>query len=1223
MKRMILLMLLGLGSFYSKAQETKAQDSIVSRIVLVGDAGAMINGQHPVALGIKKHIPLDKKTLILYLGDNLYKTGLPDDAYVGYAEARAVLDSQLVIVENTPARIIMIPGNHDWNNGGRHGYQAILREQNYVNLLGKENVQYFPVDGCPGPVEVPLSKDVTLVIFDSQWFLHPYDKPGIESDCPYKTRTEVLTQLTDIFTKNAGKLVILACHHPFKSTGIHGGYFSVKQHIFPFTDKWKNLYLPLPVIGSIYPISRSVFGSPQDIPHPVYQNMIRDIEVVAKAHPNVIFVAGHDHNLQMIKDSNYHYILSGSGSKLSRVAKSRKTMYAAMEHGFATLEVSANKNVRVAFYISQVDSLKKDYDSSILNFAKAPVALVDSAKKLETVAVADAVEKTSVTVPASKQYGNAGTLQRWVLGNNYRKEWSTPVTMKVFHLNTERGGFKITGMGGGKQTKSLRLQDKDGREWSLRTIDKDPEAAIPENFRNSIAEELVQDMISAAHPYAPLAIPDLAKAANIPVPKPEIFFVPDDPALGFYQRIFANTVCLLEERDPTIDGTEGRSTAKVLQNMIADNDHVVAQHAVLKARLLDMLIGDWDRHFDQWKWGQTDTGKGKLYYPIPRDRDQAFFNSDGLLLWYASQQQVPFLKGFRKNISRVGWFNFSARDFDRIFLNALPASAWRNTISQFQSQITDQVIETAVNKMPPEVVSFSGPSIIKKLKSRRDNMMKKGMRYYKFMSDYTNIVGTNEREYFHITSADSGLRVVVYGRNDKVDTGFKFYDRTFNVKETDELRLYGLNGNDLFYVDDNAKSKIKLRIIGGKGNDTFNIKGHVRNMLYDMKDSVNYVLSTNNTRMRMSTDPSVNDFDWVEYRYNEYRYPRLTAGFNPEDGLLVGAGFSRRSYGFRREPYATDQRIGVLYAPNRGAYRVRYTGDFIGVFGNNDLFLRGEVVNPTLNNFFGLGNNTEIDESKGIQFYRARYKYFEGDALLRLRVSEALKFAIGPTIYRYWYEPEDNRNKILEKPSLVEGLDSLGVYASKTYLGAKASIDINNLNSELFPTRGISWITELSSMAGMTSHSRNITRFTSDMAVYASLSYPAKLVAVMRLGGGHIFSKEFEYFQAMNLGANNFLRGFRKNRFSGRSLAYGSMELRARLFRSRSYIFPGDVGLVGFTDVGRVWMKDDPSKRWHNAYGGGFYYVPFNMVIVSATIAFSREEQLFNFSAGTKINITF
>lgn len=1202
------------------AAALQAQDTLLNRIILIGDAGALINGRHPVPAAVKKYIPLDKKTLVLYLGDNLYKEGLPDDAYVGYQEAKAVLDSQLVIVENTPARLIMIPGNHDWNNGGRQGYQAILREQNYVNILGKENVQYFPQGGCAGPVEVPLSQDVVLVVFDSQWWIHPYDKPQVESDCPSKTQTEVLTQLGDILTKNARKLVILACHHPFRSTGIHGGYFGWKQHLFPFTDMWKKFYLPLPVIGSIYPISRSVFGSPQDIPHPAYTNMIRDVEAVVKSHPNVIFVAGHDHSLQLIKDSSYHYIVSGSGSKTSRVAKSRKTMFISPEHGFATIDVSKNKNVDVSFYLTRPDSLEKAYSSHILDFSKLPVTPEDSSKKQEQ--VVNAVIKDTVTVRASKRYANPSVFQRLVLGENYRKEWSTPVNMRVFHISKEKGGFSITGLGGGKQTKSLKLKDKKGREWSLRTIDKDPESAIPQNFRNSFAEDVVQDMISAAHPYAPLAIPDLAAAVKVPVPRPEIFFVPDDPALGAYRNIFANTVCLLEERDPTIDSTESKSTPKVLEKMVQDNDHLVLQDAVLKARMLDMLIGDWDRHFDQWKWGEVDTGKGKLYYPIPRDRDQAFFNSDGLLLWYASQQLLPFLKGFRKDFNRIGWFNFSARDFDRVFLNKLSAAEWKNVLTAFRQELTDDVIEKAVRRMPPEIFTINGASIIKKLKSRRDKIVKTGMRYYRFLSENVNVVGSNEEEYFHVSSVDSGLRVIVYGRSGNVDTSFKMFDRTFRPGETDEVRLYGLNGNDLFYVDEHARSGIRLRIIGGKGNDTFDIKGNVKNFLYDMRDSVNYLLNTNRSRNMFSAEPSVNDFNWVEYRYNEHRFPRVTLGFNPDDRLLVGAGFSRKSYGFRKDPYATYQRLNATYAPAFGAYKVKYAGDFTKLLFGNDLVVNAEHVSPTLNNFFGLGNNTEIDKTKSIQYYRARYRFFASDVLIRKPVSPTLSVAAGPTFYHYWYDATDNRNKILERPSAI-GLDSASVNQNKSYLGAKGIIHINNLNSELFPTRGIQWNTELTVLSGITGNSGALTSLTSDMTVYASLSYPAKLVAVFRAGGGAIFNKNFEYFQALSLGANNYLRGFRKNRFSGSSVAYTSLELRARLFRSKWYILPGDFGLVGFNDLGRVWMRNESSRRWHYAYGGGFYYVPFNMVIVSATVGFSKEENLINLAAATKINITF
>ena len=143
------------------------------------------------------------------------------------------------------------------------------------------------------------------------------------------------------------------------------------------------------------------------------------------------------------------------------------------------------------------------------------------------------------------------------------------------------------------------------------------------------------------------------------------------------------------------------------------------------------------------------------------------------------------------------------------------------------------------------------------------------------------------------------------------------------------------------------------------------------------------------------------------------------------------------------------------------------------------------------------------------------------------------------------------------------------------------------------------------------------------MVIYASLKIPARVVGVIKFGAGHIINDSIDYFQALSLGQNHALRGFRKNRFSGNSLAYGSLELRIKLFESKSYILPGQVGIVIFNDIGRVWYANEDSKRWHYAAGGGFYYNPFNLVIMSATVGYSREERVFNFSLGSKFNITF
>ncbi|HEY0432752.1 MAG TPA: metallophosphoesterase, partial [Chitinophagaceae bacterium] len=677
------------------------KDTITARVVLIGDAGQFTNGHHPVVDAVKRQIPMDAHTTILYLGDNLYNSGLPDEQYSYYMTSKSVLDTQLSVADHTPAKIYMIPGNHDWENGKRTGWSTVIREQQYVDALGKKNVKYYPEGGCPGPVEVSLTPDVVLVMFDTQWWLHPFDKPEIESDCNCKTKDEVLTQLDDIFSRNSKKLIILAGHHTFKSSGVHGGYFKLKQHIFPFTDIFPKFYLPLPGIGSIYPIARSVFGTPQDLKHPVYADMIASVERVAKKYPHVLFVGGHEHSLQLIKDSSNVFIVSGGGSKHNRVSTNKHTPFATTTNGFAVLEISDHKNVRVTFY-TVGDSIRKPYSEVVENFSKVPKPVADSATRKVTRS-GPVRFKDTIRISASDRYDSANWGKRIMVGTNYRSEWSVPITMKVFDLNKEQGGMKIVSLGGGKQTKSLTLEDAHGKQWKLRTVDKNPAYAIPEAFRKTLAADVVQDFISGSHPYAPLTIHPMEKALGLVSSSPELFFVPDDPAFGYYQSMFANSVCTLEEKDPSAFGEDTKSTAKVFDKLIEENDHRIDQPEVLRARLFDMLIGDFDRHFDQWKFGTVDTGKGKLYYAIPKDRDQAYFNSNGLIIQFASNRALPMLKGFHKTFPKFNWLSWSARDFDRLFLTDLDANEWKKQIAFLQRTLTDSLIRASIRRLPPPV----------------------------------------------------------------------------------------------------------------------------------------------------------------------------------------------------------------------------------------------------------------------------------------------------------------------------------------------------------------------------------------------------------------------------------------------------------------------------------------------------------------------------------------
>ncbi|MEO9021200.1 MAG: metallophosphoesterase [Ginsengibacter sp.] len=1196
-------------------------DSIQARIIFIGDAGKLNFGREPVIDAARDLIPFNNKTTVLFLGDNLYKGGLTGDSPTDHKEAKAILDSQADIARGTDAKVVFIPGNHDWSNGVENGLENIKAQGEYINGLGNKNVQFLPEDGCPGPVKYVITDEIVLVLYDSEWFLRKGGKPGVTSDCSSKTEVQFYGELADILSENKNKLVILASHHTLKSYGIHGGYFTLKQHIFPFTDLRSNLWIPLPVIGSIYPVARGVFGTSEDLPYPAYANMIKNIERVVKPYSNVILVAGHEHTLQLIKDGGHYFMVSGAGSKKTRISNGKNLLYKAESLGFATLTISKNKNVQADFYTVNSDSATHSFTKSLFNFSS-----LHENNEVVSTTIPQSVPltsfKDSVVVAINPRYDSISGFHRMISGKNYREQWATPVHLKVFKISQEMGGFKIQRLGGGKQTKSLKLIDKNGRGWSLRTVDKDVEGALPEALKGTFAASIVQDMISAQAPYGALVVPGIAEAANVVHASPKYYFVPDDPDLGEYQKIFANKVCLLEAENPVEAETDTKGTEKVVEKLIQNNKNYTDQEAVLRARLLDMVIGDWDRHFDQWKFGSRDTEEGKLYFPVPRDRDQAFFNSNGPLMKVVSFYVLRYLQGFKKNFPSIKWFNWEDRDFDRIFMNNLNETTWKRIINQFQQDVSDSVIERAVKNLPPEIYPLDGAEIAEKLKSRRDLLTAKGMDYYRFLSKEVNVLGSDKGEYFRVSNNSRGVELKVFKRKKDNDSSALIYSRVFDPKVTKYINLYGFRGDDFFYVDSNVASKIKLRIIGGEGKDTFNIRGDIRNKIYDYLPGKNFILNSNRTKNKISSSPDVNYYADSSFKYNVF-VPFINLGYNVEDKFLAGFDVSLKTHGFKKESFSTYQKLSTLFGFNQKAYQLKYSGEFSQVIGNKDLVVNAEFFNPVLNSFYGLGNLSENDKSLPYTFYHVRYKYVHSEVLLRKRFfSDLLQFYIGPAYFHYWNQLADNENKILSHPSLI-GLDSASIYSGKSYVGGKFAIVVNNINNKLLPTRGVIWNTEFTSMVGTNNNSHPITKLTSGLTVYASLRDPARVVAVLGFGAGHIFNDKYEYFQALSLGSNNFLRGFRKNRFSGQTLLYQTTELRVKLFESGSYLLPGTVGLIGFNEVGRVWVKNEISHKWHNDFGGGFYYSPYNFSLISATLAHSKEDNLFNFSISTKFNLTF
>jgi hypothetical protein len=430
----------------------------------------------------------------------------------------------------------------------------------------------------------------------------------------------------------------------------------------------------------------------------------------------------------------------------------------------------------------------------------------------------------SVIVSASEKYEAPSLLNVILIGRNYRQIWATPVKMKLFDITKEKGGLKATELGGGFQTKSLRLKDKNGIEWVLRTVDKDVEKAMPVWLRKTFAQDLVQDMISAGHPYAPLTVAHIAKALNIAAPDPQLVFVPDDPAFKEYQEVFANKICMIEKSNPTIDDSDSKSTDGMYEKLRESSENFVDDTTLLKARLLDMLIADWDRHADQWKWGVRSYQGRNMYYPIPRDRDQAFFLSTGLLVKVVRLFTLKHFVGFTDHNKKLIRLNGKSYEFDKKLLNKLDEEDWKRIISSFQRTVNDQLLIAAINKMPPEVVEKNGDVILDKLKKRRDGLMEYGMKYYAFINKEVEVDATEEADVARVTA--EGKNVVLTLQNSK--SGKSYYTRNFDPAETKKITLRLFDGADQFIVDKNVSSPIRFALDAGKGSDRFFMNGKLK-----------------------------------------------------------------------------------------------------------------------------------------------------------------------------------------------------------------------------------------------------------------------------------------------------------------------------------------------------------------------------------------------------------
>ena len=1115
---------------------------------------------------------------LLLLGNNLGPKGFDKDNEI----MNWNVENYSSLLRPFSDRVIFIPGISDWSRG----LENLKDQENHLEkILGNKDI-FQPENGCPIE-KIEINDAVDLLLLDSQGALSNWDEiPNINDKCEIKNKRSFYEKVEHEIVKSEGKTVLVATYHPISSNGKYGSPYA--------------------------------FGiSPKSLNNKNYNEFSERLLNIAQQSRNLVFLSSHEQNMQYIIHKKVPIVISGAGGTIVNARKWKKNRYTFNENGFSKIVEFTDGSIWVVFY-------GKSNNYSLPLFSKEMVP------PSENIDIPNFNEKktpefVSKSIYEPNELRRSG-FYRLLWGEHFRKDYETPVKAKSALLDTLYGGLTVVRKGGGHQTNSLRLKTKDDREYVMRSLKKSAIRFIQyfifkteylePDIEDTYFIQLMQDYWTTANPYGNLTISDLSDALKIYHPNTELYYIPKQKALGIHNEGYGDKLYFIEERITDGHGdvvSLGRtdkieSTADLLDELRRKDKIAINESLYIRTRLFDNIIGDWDRHADQWRWAVQDRNGQKFYEPIPRDRDQVYSDFDGFMLGTLTTFNpfLRFMQRYDETYNHTKWFNDAGDDVDYAVLINHTREDWLREARYIKENLTKEVIDRAFKNFPDEIDQIKLDRTKNALLGRLDKVEENAINLYEFIRSNVVITGTDKSDYFVITRKPNGItNVSAYRIKDGKKTD-KYWDVDYDKKVTNEIWIYGLDNKDTFEVNGKSEKYIRIKIIGGQNNDTYQINNSTKIRVFDQKSEPNTFETSVNKSLSDSYD--LNTYHFMKNRRDLNHILPLVA-INPDDGLRVGATFNYTKNSLRRNPFTANHNLGFIFITETSGVQVTYDGEFANIFDKVNLGIKtGYNSSSFTNNFFGLGNETlNFDDDLDFDFNRVRLKKFIFSPNLIFRGYQGSKISFGLSYENI--EVERTIGRFIETANVNEN-----VFNGQDFFGTEATYEFQNYDNKALPKSGIGFKLTAGYKANF-DEDKGFGYVMPELKLTTKIDRQGILVYATKFKATFNLNDDFEFHQAASIGDGDGLRGFRQQRFSGKTAYYQNSDLRLSLGRIRNAIVPISWGVYAGFDYGRVWVEDDDSSKWHNTPGVGLF---FNLAgLTTANFGY------FDSDDGGRVNILF